>query len=77
MEAVNAYYNGYAFVPTKPVQIKKNQKAIVTILDETQDESLLSRVHNASEQMYGMFEGRGLSSKDFMDRKAYEKSLER
>jgi hypothetical protein len=34
MEAVNAYYNGYTFVPTKPVKVKKNQRAIVTILDD-------------------------------------------
>ncbi|MDR0853169.1 MAG: hypothetical protein LBN34_02260 [Clostridiales Family XIII bacterium] len=35
MEAVNAYYNGHTFVPTKPIKVKKNQRAIVTILDET------------------------------------------
>jgi hypothetical protein len=34
MEAVNAYYNGHTFVPTKPVKVKKNQRAIVTILDD-------------------------------------------
>jgi hypothetical protein len=34
MEAVNAYYDGRSFVPTKPVSVKKNQRAIVTILDE-------------------------------------------
>jgi hypothetical protein len=35
MEAVNAYYNGRTFVPTKPIKVKRNQRAIVTILDET------------------------------------------
>jgi hypothetical protein len=34
MEAVNAYYDGRSFVPIKPVSVKKNQRAIVTILDE-------------------------------------------
>jgi hypothetical protein len=34
MEAVNDYYNGHTFVPTKPVKVKKNQRAIVTILDD-------------------------------------------
>jgi hypothetical protein len=34
MEAVNAYYDGRSFVPEKPVMAKKNQRAIVTILDE-------------------------------------------
>jgi hypothetical protein len=37
MEAVNAYYDGHSFVPVTPIRIKKNQKAIVTILDETLD----------------------------------------
>jgi hypothetical protein len=35
MEAVNAYYDGHTFVPIQPIKVKKNQKAIVTILDET------------------------------------------
>ena len=34
MKVVSAYYNGTAFVPTAPVKARKNQKAIVTILDE-------------------------------------------
>jgi hypothetical protein len=34
MEALNAYYDGHTFVPTKSIKIKKNQRAIVTILDE-------------------------------------------
>jgi hypothetical protein len=31
--AVSAYYDGRAFVPTIPVQVKKNQMAIITIMD--------------------------------------------
>ena len=34
MEAVNAYYDGRAFVPTTPIKAKKNQRAIITILDD-------------------------------------------
>jgi DNA-directed RNA polymerase subunit H (RpoH/RPB5) len=34
MEAVNAYFDGRTFVPEKPVTAKRNQRAIVTILDE-------------------------------------------
>jgi len=40
VEAVQAYYDGVAFVPLRPVKAKRNQKAIVTILeDETKKES--------------------------------------
>ncbi|GHU65221.1 hypothetical protein AGMMS49983_12560 [Clostridia bacterium] len=33
MEAVEAYYDGRAFIPKKPVRVRKNQNAIITILD--------------------------------------------
>jgi hypothetical protein len=35
MEAVRAYFDGQAFVPVRPLRIMKNQKAIITILDDT------------------------------------------
>jgi hypothetical protein len=34
MKAVSAYYDGQAFVPVVPVKARRNQKAIVTLLDE-------------------------------------------
>ncbi|GMO40910.1 MAG: hypothetical protein Ta2F_16830 [Termitinemataceae bacterium] len=34
MQAVKAYYDGRTFVPTIPVNIKKNRAVIVTILDD-------------------------------------------
>ncbi|GHV84332.1 hypothetical protein AGMMS50212_16720 [Spirochaetia bacterium] len=34
MQAVKAYYDGRAFVPTMPVSVKTNRTAIVTILDD-------------------------------------------
>ena len=40
MEAVRAYYDGYAFVPTRPVVARKNQPAIVTILNEASEDVL-------------------------------------
>lgn len=76
MEAVNAYYNGQAFVPTKPVKARKNQRAIITILDEVQNEKTKERARKAVDDMCGIIEGMGLSSEDFMARKEYEKSLE-
>jgi hypothetical protein len=80
VEVVNAYYDGHTFVPTKPVRAKWNQKAIVTILDEVQSEAQSEasreRALKAIEETYGMFKNTGLSSEDFMARKAYEKSLE-
>jgi hypothetical protein len=76
MEAVNAYYDGQAFVPTKPVKAKKNQKAIVTILDEVREDVSKERAKKALKEMRGMFKGTSLSSEDYMARKEYEKSLE-
>jgi hypothetical protein len=77
MEAVNAYYDGHTFVPTNPVKARKNQRAIVTVLDEVQNEASRERALKAIEEMHGMFEGTSLSSEDYMARKEYEKSLER
>ena len=34
MEVLKAYFNGIAFVPLDPVKAKKNQSAIITILDD-------------------------------------------
>jgi len=42
MEAVNAYYDGTAFVPLEPIKAKKNQRAIITILDFDEESSTLS-----------------------------------
>jgi hypothetical protein len=76
MEAVNAYYDGHAFVPTKPIKAQKNQKAIVTLLDEVRSEASKEHARKAIEDMCGIIEGKGLSSEDYMARKEYEKSLE-
>jgi hypothetical protein len=35
MQTIEAYYDGRAFVPIKPVAIRTNERAIVTILDGT------------------------------------------
>jgi hypothetical protein len=37
VEAVRAYYDGRVFIPTQPVNARKNQSVLVTILDEIQD----------------------------------------
>jgi hypothetical protein len=76
MEAVNAYYDGRAFVPTKPVQVKKNQKAIITILDEARSENSVAETKQAIKNMRGIFKGVGLSSDEFAAQKQYEKELE-
>jgi hypothetical protein len=36
VQAVRAVYDGRVFVPEQPVNAKKNQVAIITILDEVQ-----------------------------------------
>jgi hypothetical protein len=40
MEAVYAYYSEHGFVPVDPLIVKKNQKAIVIILDETTESEI-------------------------------------
>jgi hypothetical protein len=59
MEAVNAYYDGRVFVPTQHVNARKNQSAIVTILDEAQDNAtkrtLLALAGSLDEDDYNDF----------------------
>ncbi|MCL2111030.1 MAG: hypothetical protein FWH32_02010 [Clostridiales bacterium] len=59
MEAVRAYYDGRVFVPTGAVLARKNQSAIVTILDEARKnktkETLLSLAGILSEEEYHDF----------------------
>jgi len=77
MEAVNAYYDGQAFVPTKPVRAKKNQRAIVTILDDgtaANDSKEIAR--EAAKRLRGMFEGSDMSSEKYAAQKQFEKELE-
>jgi len=61
MEAVNAYYDGRVFVPTKPISARKNQRAIITVLDEARENrtkrTLLSLSGILSEVEYQDFMG--------------------
>ena len=38
MEAVKAYYDGSVFVPIEPVKAKRNQNAIITIIEDVKKE---------------------------------------
>ena len=80
MEAVKAYYDGHAFVPTTPVKAKKNQEAIVTILEEVRDErsreEARERMRQAADELCGIFEGTGMSSEAFAAQKQFEIELE-
>jgi hypothetical protein len=76
MEAVNAYYDGNAFIPTKPVKAKKNQKAIVTILDEVRDENSIAATKQSIKKLRGAFQDIGMSSDEFAERKQLEKEME-
>ncbi|MDR3365044.1 MAG: hypothetical protein LBS91_08920 [Clostridiales Family XIII bacterium] len=74
MEAVNAYYDGNYFVPTtRPKSLKKNQKAIVTILDDT-----AAPPNATTSALLQSLQGKypELSSKDFAARKQAEKDLD-
>ena len=39
MEAIQAYYDGNAFVPVTPVKVKVNQPAIITVINTSCDKS--------------------------------------
>jgi hypothetical protein len=76
MEAVTAYYNGRAFVPTMPTHAKCNQRAIVTILDDSMPELPVETSRAATlalaQKMRGMFAGTEMSSERFAAEKEAE-----
>jgi hypothetical protein len=76
MEAVKAYYDGRSFVPTKPILAKKNQEALVMLLDETHKTNPVTATKALIEKCYGMFKDTDLSSEEFAARKNEEKGLE-
>jgi hypothetical protein len=81
MEAVVAYYDGVAFVPTTPVKVKRNQQAIVTILDVPMQVPSVSQGRAealaAAKKLRGMFANTDMSSEKFAAEKKTEKRLER
>ena len=74
MEAVRAYYDGKYFIPmTKPKSLRKNQEAIITILD---DPTVVPATR--TQMLLASLEGRypELSSHDFAMRKQAEKEAD-
>jgi len=76
MEAVKAYYDGQVFVPLKPVRAKKNQEAIVTILEDMRDERSGEEARKAAKKLYGIFAGTSMSTEAFMEQKQLDIELE-
>ena len=37
MQTIEAYYNGHAFVPITPVTVRINERAVITIFEDTTD----------------------------------------
>jgi hypothetical protein len=52
MEAIRAYYDGNAFVPLTPVKARRNQQAIITILEETKENPAQKRF----QRLYGQLD---------------------
>lgn len=54
MLAVKGFYNGDTFVSIQKIPVKKNQKVIITILDEYIDEN--KRTTNSIKDFYGILD---------------------
>ena len=53
MNAVKAYYDGRVFVPVEPVRARRNQNAVITILDdETMEKPHLRFIGALSAESY-------------------------
>jgi hypothetical protein len=52
MHALKGYYNGKDFIPLEKVNIKANQKVIITVLDE------YININNSEEKPYKKYVGK-------------------
>jgi hypothetical protein len=52
LNAVKAYYDGRVFVPVEPVSAKRNQNALITILDETKEKPHVRFIGVLSDESY-------------------------
>ena len=54
MEAVKAYYDGNVFIPLEPIRAKRNQPAIITLLDndKSSDKPHLRFIGALSQESY-------------------------
>ena len=51
MQAIRAYYDGNAFVPLVPINLKTNQQVVLTITEKSasDDDSMWDRLHDTLE----------------------------
>jgi len=75
-ETINAYYDGYAFIPVTPVNIRKNQPVVVAMINENAM-TPAERARYAASQLKGFLEASGMSSDAYSARKQIEKELEK
>ena len=70
MLALKGYYNGKDFIPLENVQIKRNQKVIITVLDEFVPDG------ESVEKPYKKYVGK-LSNEDFNELQEILKETEK
>ncbi|TYQ14636.1 UNVERIFIED_CONTAM: hypothetical protein Cloal_0990 [Acetivibrio alkalicellulosi] len=70
MLALKGYFNGKDFIPLENVQIKRNQKVIITVLDEFVSDS------KSVEKPYKKYVGK-LSNEDFKELQEILKETEK
>ena len=70
MLALKGYFNGKDFIPLENVQIKRNQKVIITVLDEFVSDS------ESVEKPYKKYVGK-LSKEDFNELQEILKETEK
>ncbi|NLD48217.1 MAG: hypothetical protein GX660_13655 [Clostridiaceae bacterium] len=70
MLALKGYFNGKDFIPLENVQIKRNQKVIITVLDEFVSDS------ESVEKPYKKYVGK-LSNEDFNELQEILKETEK
>ena len=72
MIALQAYYDGNAVQPLEEIHAQKNQKLIITILDEFIDETLTKEVEKTARGILGKYANPEVQK---LEKSAWEKAV--
>ena len=54
MQAINGFFDGRTFIPLETIEVKKNQKVIITVLEEYLDKN--NQENTPMKEFFGVFD---------------------
>jgi hypothetical protein len=64
MQAIRAYFDGHAFIPLRPITIRKNQHVLMAVVDDS-DIAFIEKELSEKKPVFGSAKGKFHMSSDF------------